>query len=190
MLQSLTQPHTRCQRVPHLRCHPGKQPPPSVPTRSSCRGPTQGSRGYVKLSVRPRLKLCAVAAGMMAPELVCWPMSSKKTCKREAPTLPEVAGMPCRTAGLLPCEPESHLQRRCSQTVILVAHELSEAAEWHISCARSPCSCASLTICLDVGHCRVWQRWPLPSGGSALAVRQNTSALVAHEAPHSPVRGA
>ena len=36
----------------------------------------------MKVSVRPRLKLRAVAAGMMAPELVCWPMSSKNTCRK------------------------------------------------------------------------------------------------------------
>ena len=37
----------------------------------------------MNVSVPPRLKLRAVAAGTTAPELVCWPMSSKKTCRRE-----------------------------------------------------------------------------------------------------------
>ena len=72
----------------------------------------------MKVSGRPRLKLRAVAAGTMAPELVCWPMSSKKTCKRE-PLIVNLKLQAC-PADLLGFCPVSSDAKDCRQNAVIM----------------------------------------------------------------------
>lgn len=136
------------------------------------------------MSVRPRLKLRSVAAGTMAPELVCWPISSKKTCRREPSTV-SLKQQAC-PAGQLCCCPVS-LQRRCSQ------HGQSSCLG---ACKRSRMGPFLLERPMQVQHApqSAWRLAPATLGHhlqeTLSDVRRTTSSLVPWEGPLRPGRSA
>ena len=135
----------------------------------------------MKVSVRPRLKLRSVAAGIMAPELVCWPISSKKTCRREPSTV-SLKQQAC-PAGQLCCCPVS-LQRRCSQHgqySCLGACKRSRMGPFPLGKAHAGPACP--TVCLVIGPGNAWP--PLPGD----FVRCETNHLIIGSMGRTPQAG-